>query len=82
MSWKKNKKYITDQTCIVFKGVSKGRVNLDLYILELDPTTPYPLNFTVESVSDGIWLNNVQYRLVSVKKDTLCLKIQDAYRTL
>lgn len=78
----KNKKYLTDQTGIVFKGVSKGRVNIDLYILELDPQAPYPLNFTMESVSDGIWLNNVQYRLVSVKGNTLCLKIEDSYSTL
>jgi hypothetical protein len=78
----KDEKYVTDDTCIIFKGTKNGKVCLELTIFELDPDVPYPLNFTPESVSDGIWLNNVQYRLVSVKDDILCLSVQDAYRTL
>lgn len=78
----KDEKIIFKKTGLVFKGLSNGHVNIDLYLLELDPETPYSLNLTKKSVSDGIWLGDVQYRLVSVKDNILRLKIQDAYSTL
>lgn len=78
---KKNEKFIMNKTCIVFKGLSKKTVEIDLYLMELDPNVPYALNFTKESVSDGIWLGNVQYGLVSVSENILRLKILDSYST-
>ena len=78
----KNEKIAIDKTCIVYKGVSDKTVNFDLYLLDLDPETPYPLKFTRQSVRDGIWLGNVQYRLISVKKNILRLKIQNVYNTM
>lgn len=78
----KDKKFVINKTCIVFKGLSRGVVLMDLYLLDLDPDIPYALKFTKQSVSDGIWLGNVQYQLVSVKKDLLKLKIRNSYSTL
>lgn len=73
----KGEKQVINETCLVFKGFSQGNVNLDLYIIELDPEIPYPLSFTKESLKNGVWLSNSHYKLVSVKKNRLHLKVQN-----
>lgn len=78
----KNKRLIIGRTCVIFRGASDNVINIDLYLLDLDPDIPYPLKFTKQSVRDGIWLGNVQYRLVSLKGNILRLKIHDSYSTL
>lgn len=75
----KGHKTIIDKTCMVFKGVSQGKVLLDLYMLEMDPDASYPHHFSKESLKNGIWLNNIKYQLVSVKKNALRLKVMDIY---
>lgn len=72
-------KVVIDKTCLVFKGVSRGKVALDLYLLEMDPDVSYPLSFTKESLQKGVWVDNVMYQLVSVRKKSLRLMIQDIY---
>lgn len=75
----KGHKIIIDKTCMVFKGFSQGKVLLDLYKLEMDPEISYPIHFSKETLRQGIWLDNIKYRLVSIKKNVLRLKILDAY---
>lgn len=71
----KNEKVYINKACLVFTGLSQGIVNLELTLLELDRDIAYPVTITKESFSKGIWLSNVQYQFVSVKKDTLHLRI-------
>ncbi len=78
----KNEKIEIDKTSIVFKGLADNTVKMEIYLLELDPQVPYPLKFNKQSVSDGIWIGNVLYQLVSVKDNLLRLRIQDSYSTL
>ncbi len=78
----KDKKIEIDKTSIVFKGLADNTVKMEIYLLELDPKVPYPLKFSKQSVSDGIWIGNVLYQLVSVKDNLLRLRIQDSYSTL
>ncbi len=73
---KKDEKYFLNNACLVFKGISNGKVNLDLYMLEFDPDISYPLSLTKESLSRGLLINNTFYKFVSVKKNQLHLKIQ------
>ncbi len=71
---KGEKKYI-HKTGLVYNGLSDGVVHIDLYLLEFDPDMPYPQKFSKKAARSGIWLDNVQYRLVKVKESTLRLKI-------
>ncbi len=73
----KNKKIFINKACLVFKGVNNGKINLDLYVLELDPDIPYPLSLTKESLNKGVWLGDSLYKLISVKKNKLRLRIQN-----
>ena len=72
---RKNTKVIIKKTCLVFKGFSHGVVNMDLYLLELDPDMPYPLSFTKDSLREGVWIDDTQFKLVSVRRNILHLKI-------
>ena len=74
----KNEKTFLNKTCLVFKGFDHGKINLDLYVLELDPDMPYALQLSKESLGQGIWLGDSLYKLVSVKKNKLHLKIQNS----
>lgn len=78
----KNEKHFTSKTCLVYKGLSGKTVNMDIYILELDPDIPYPLKFNQQSVTDGIWLGDILYQVVSVKDNVLRLKVRNTYNTL
>ncbi|MCP3876659.1 MAG: hypothetical protein GY699_26420 [Desulfobacteraceae bacterium] len=73
----KDEKIFINNTCLVFKGVSQGKVNLEQYILEFDPNIPYSLSLTKESFSKGIMINNTLYRFVSLKKNKLYLRFKD-----
>lgn len=75
----KNVKTIINKTCLVFTGILHEVVNMELYLLELDPEVPYLLRFSKDSLQAGVWIDNVQYRLISVKKNTLRLKIENSY---
>ncbi len=72
---KKDEKHFTEKTCLIFKGLSNGNVNVELFLLEFDPNISYLKQFAKKSALDGIWLGNVMYQFVKVKKDVLHLKI-------
>jgi hypothetical protein len=75
----RNEKTFINKTCMVFKGIFGNKVMLEMVFLELDPDTPYPMHFSKETFENGVWLADVQYRLVSVKKNGLRLEILDTY---
>jgi len=77
----KNEKVTIERTCIIFKGIIDGKVNIDLYLLDLDPEIPYPLSFSKNAISQGVWLGNIMYSLLSAKDSVLKLKIQSSYHT-
>lgn len=71
----KDKKTCIKNSCLVFKGLSDGKVILDLYLLKFDPDMPYSKSFTKKDIQNGIWLGDVLYQPVKIKKDSLHLKI-------
>ena len=77
----KDEKVIIDRICVVFKGLTNRNINLDLYLLDLDPEIPYPLSFSKKAVDKGIWLENTMFSLLSAKENTLRLKIEDQFST-
>ncbi|MCP4670794.1 MAG: hypothetical protein GY857_05760, partial [Desulfobacula sp.] len=71
----KDKKIYINNIGLVFKGLSHGTINIELYLLEFDPNMPYPKKFTKKAARDGIWIDNVQFQLVKIKESKLRLKI-------
>lgn len=77
----KNDRVTVKNTCLVFKGIEKGQVVLDLYLLELDPGYAYPQRFSREPNGNAIRLGNVIYAVKSVNNSILTLKILQATET-
>ncbi len=76
---RKDTKVVINKICLVFKGYSLGVVNMDLYLLELDPDIPYRLSYTKDSLREGVWIEDRQLQLVSVRKKVLYLKISNPH---
>ena len=62
----KNDRVTVKSTCLVFKGLEKGQVVLDLYLLELDPGYAYHQRFSRKPNGNAIRLGNVIYAVKSV----------------
>jgi len=77
----KNDRVTVKNTCLVFKGIEKGQVLLDLYLLELDPGHAYPQRFSRETNGNAIRLGDVTYAVKSVNNSSLTLKILQAMET-
>lgn len=67
---------------LVFKGFQGKFIYLDLFLLELDPQYAYHQKISKASAIEGIRLGDFEYRLISVSKKTLKLKIHNLYKTL
>jgi hypothetical protein len=78
----RDEKVMIDRTCLVFKGVAGKMIQIDLYLLDLDPDVPYALSFSRKKITDGVWLGNIMYRLLTVKEKVLRLKIASSYDTI
>jgi hypothetical protein len=74
----KNDRVRVKNTCLVFKGLEKGQVVVDLFLLELDPETAYPQRFSRKTNGDTIRLGDVTYAVKSVNNGSLTLKILQA----
>ncbi len=72
---KKGEKLFIQKNGLVYKGLSNGLIHVDLYLLQFDPDMPYSKQFNKEIAQDGIWLGDVLYQPIKVKKDYLHLKI-------
>jgi len=77
----KGVKIFINKTCIVFKNFKKNTVEIDLYLLELDPDVPYSLAFLKKDMNEGIRLGNNTFSLISVNKKMLTLKRLESYYT-
>jgi len=62
-------------TCLVFKGLEKGQVTLDLYLIELDPDHPYPQRFSAKKNGTPIRLGDMIYLVETANNSFLTLKI-------
>lgn len=62
-------------TALVFKGVEKKQICLDLYLLELDAGYPYPQKFPLDDKKRAIRFGDVTYSLKSVNNRVLILNI-------
>ena len=77
----KDEKVVVDRTCLVFKNANDKEIQLDLYLLDLDPEQSYPLCILKKNPKKEFWLGNTKYRVVSVNKRSLKLKILDRYQS-
>ncbi|WDP89079.1 MAG: hypothetical protein HUN04_04785 [Desulfobacter sp.] len=63
-------------TSLVYKGVENGRVNVDLYLEELDPARAYPQSFPESGGQDRVVrFGDVSYRVKGLGKNSLVLEI-------
>ncbi len=74
----KNDRVKIKNTCLVFRGLEKGEVMLDLYLLELDPGYAYPQRFSRDNNGDAIRLGDVTYTVASANNYSLTLKVLQA----
>jgi hypothetical protein len=70
----KNEKLILGRTCLVFRGVKKKMIIVDLYLLDLDPEQPYEKRFSKKIAKKEMMLGEGRYRLISVNNQHLVLK--------
>jgi hypothetical protein len=77
----KNDRVRVKNACLVFKGIEKGQVVLDLYLLELDPGHAYPQRFSREINGNAIRLGDVSYAVTSANNYSLTLKVLQAMGT-
>ena len=69
------------KTALVYKGIDKGRISLDLYLLELDAGYPYPQQFQKGPKEKAIRMGDISYSLVSVNSRVLVLNILNMMQT-
>ncbi len=74
----KNDRVKIKNTCLVFRGLDKGEVVLDLYLLELDPGYAYPQRFSRDNNGNAIRLGDVTYTVTSANNYSLTLKVLQA----
>lgn len=77
----KDEKVIIDRTCLVFKNTNNKEIRLDFYLLDLDPEQSYPLCILKKNPKKEFWLGNTKYRVISVNKRSLKLKILDRHQS-
>lgn len=76
----KDEKLQIDKTCLVYKGIKKDQIMLDLYLLELDPEQPYQRAVSRNNPPDSIKLGPNLYRIDSVNSKILKLKILHRFK--
>ena len=71
----KNETIVVGKNGLVFKGVEKSEVLLDLYLLEMDPEQAYRKRFSKKEAKNEMILGGQRYRLLSVNNRYLSLKL-------
>jgi hypothetical protein len=71
----KNEKIVVGKNGLVFKGVEKSEVILDLYLLEMDPEQAYRKRFSKKEAKNEMILGGQRYRLLSANDRYLSLKL-------
>ncbi len=71
----KDKSLIINRCKLTYKGIQNGLIHIDLYLLDLDPQSPYPQAIPKADAKEGIFLGNTRFSLVSAYQYQLTLKI-------
>jgi hypothetical protein len=72
---------IVNNCRLVFKGIEDKMIHLNLYLLELDPEVAYPQKLSKKAALEGVRMGDSEFRLISVNKKQLTLKINTLYKT-
>ena len=78
----KNEKLDIGRNCLVFKGLDKNVVIIDLYLLDMDSEQAYQKRFLKKEAKKKLSLCEGKYRLLSVNDRYLTLKIINEPSTL
>lgn len=70
----RNKKFIIGRNCLVFKGVKRKTIIIDLYLLDLDPEESFEKRFIKKDAKKEMLLGEGRYQLLSVNDNNLVLK--------
>lgn len=77
-----NEKLAIGRNALVFKGVEKNVVVVDLYLLDMDSEQAYEKRFLKKEAKKEMVLGKGRYRLLSVNDKNLILKIIEEPSTL
>lgn len=72
---RKDERFVIGRNCLVFRGVAKKMILIDLYLLDMDPEQPYKKRFPKKEAKKEFSLGQGTYRLLSVNNHVLVLKI-------
>ena len=72
---KRNERYDIGRTSLVYKGVDKNIIFVDLYLLDLDPKQNYLKKIKTAEAKKELDLGGVKYRLINANQRFLTLKI-------
>ena len=78
----RNEKFVIGRNGLVYKGVEKKTVILDLYLLDMDPEQAYEKRFPKKEAKEEMRLGGDTYRLLSVNDRYMTLKILRTSPTL
>ncbi len=70
----KNEKHVIGRICLVFKGVDKKMIIVDLYLLDMDPEQAYEKRFLKKDAKKELLLGEGRFRLLSVNDNHLILR--------
>ncbi|WP_054697464.1 hypothetical protein [Desulfosarcina cetonica] len=72
----KNRAAEIDGNRIVYRGRHDGDLQLDLFILELDPHYAYPLHIPEKSAREGFFIGSRYFRLLAASSGKISLQPQ------
>ncbi len=71
----KKEKYVIGRNALMYKGLDKNTLVLNLYLLDMDPEQAYEKRFSKKEAKEEMVLGGDRYRLLSVNDRYLTLKI-------
>lgn len=71
----KNDKLEIGRTALQYKGISKGKFLIDLYLLDLDRQQSYLKSFTIKEKGKEIHLGDCTFKLISAKKNYVNMQL-------
>ncbi len=77
----KDKKQQVGKIALVFKEYRQKTIFLDIYLLDLDPQQPYPLEIKKQGSKQELLLGEHYYQIVSVNNRYLNIKHLDTYQS-
>ncbi len=78
---KKDEMIDVGKTRLVYRGVENRMIQIDLYLLDLDPKESFRLKFSKKQAKKEISIGDDKYRMLSMNDRFLNLKIVSQFRT-